>query len=78
MGIGNAPATPEQNPEFTQGGAPAGAFFSEGELPSVANPGGPPMTLGGYTPDPGRTPQVSTVQDPRGLGVTAPPSGVRR
>jgi hypothetical protein len=79
-GVGNpgGPSYPEQNPEFTQGGAPAGPFFSEGELPSIAVAGGNPANLGGYSPDPSRTPQVSIGQDPRSLGVTAPPSGVRR
>lgn len=78
-GVGNpGPSYPEQNPEYLQGAAPAGLVISESELPSVAVCGGPPATLGGYSPDPSRTPQVSNVQDPRGLGVTAPPSGLRR
>ena len=72
------PVVREGDPEFTQGGAPAGRFLSEGELPSVAVPGGMPMTLNGYSPDPSRAPQVSIEQDPRGLGVTAPPSGLRK
>jgi hypothetical protein len=79
-GVGNAgrgPAYPEQNPEQTQGGAPGGAFFSEGELPVIST-FAPPATLNGYSADPGRVPQVSNVQDPRGLGVTAPLSGARR
>jgi hypothetical protein len=58
--------------------APAGPNFTEGELPSVAVPGGTPFTTGGYSPDPSRTPQVSTDQDPRGLGVGLPPGGLRK
>jgi hypothetical protein len=69
---------PQENPDFTQGGAPAGKFFSEAELPSVAVVGGPPATFNGYTPDPSRTPQSSTVDDPSGFGVGTAPSGLRR
>lgn len=32
-------------------GAPAGLVPSQGELPSVAVPGGTPFTTGGYSPD---------------------------
>jgi hypothetical protein len=38
---------PEQNPEFTQGGAPGGRSLGD-DLPSVAVPGGMPMILTGY------------------------------
>ncbi len=58
-------------------GAPGGLVPSESELPSVACPGGTPMTLGGYSPDPSRTPQISSVDAPRDTG-SLPPSGIRR
>lgn len=41
---------PEQNPERIEGGAPAGPWFSESELPVVAVPGGNPANMGGYSP----------------------------
>lgn len=69
---------PEQKEDAIHDGAPAGLTFSDSELPVVAVPGGSPMRLGGYTPDPSPTPQASTGQDPRSLGVTAPPSGIRK
>jgi hypothetical protein len=65
------PPMVEQNPDFTQGGAPAGPWFTEGELPSVAVPGGQPMTTNGFSPDPSRTPQEDK-------NPTAPPTGIRR
>lgn len=67
-----------EDPDYIQGAAPGGLVPSEAELPVVSVPGGMPMTLGGYSPDPSRTPQVSTAEDPRSLGVTAPPVGLRK
>lgn len=72
------PKLPEQQEDFLQGGAPGGLTFSESELPVVAVLGGPPMQLGGYTPDPSRTPQISNEDDPRGITYLVPPSGLRR
>ncbi len=69
---------PEQQEDAVHDGAPMGLTFGDGELPSVAVPGGSPMTLGGYSPDPGQTPQVSNVEDPKGLGVGKAPDGIRR
>jgi hypothetical protein len=48
---------PEQQADAVHDAAPAGPFFTEAELPVVAVPGGAPATLGGYSPDPSRTPQ---------------------
>lgn len=77
-GVGNrGPEDQQQQIDSIHDGAPAGPFFSESELPSIAVPGGTPMTLGGYSPDPSRTPQISIADDPRGVGSVAP-SGVRR
>jgi len=42
---------PYQNPNATQGGAPAGRFFSEAELPIQSHSGaGMPMTTSGFRP----------------------------
>lgn len=68
----------EQDPNASAVAAPAGPFFTEGELPVVAVLGGPPATYNGYSPDPTRTPQVCIDDDPRSLGVGKPPSGLRR
>lgn len=75
---GNAPVHPEQQPWPAGTGAPAGPFFSESELPSVAVIGGPPARLGGYSPDPSPTPQVPTMDDPRGLQFHKAPQGIAR
>lgn len=66
---------PEQNPEATEGGAPAGPFFSEGELPVVAVPGGNPASLNGYRPsaDQDKLPPPGS-----GDGTTLPPTGIRK
>ena len=69
---------PMQVEDAIHDGAAAGLVFSEGELPSVSVPGGAPMRLGGYSPDPNRTPQTSIAEDPRSLGVTRPPEGIRK
>ena len=61
----------EQQPDAQHDGAPAGPWFTDAELPSVAVAGGSPATTGGYSPDPSRTPQVDT-------NPTAPPTGIRR
>ncbi len=65
------PPQTEQQPDATHDGAPAGPWFTDAELPSVAVLGGPPMTLNGYSPDPSPTPQID--KDP-----TMPPTGLRR
>jgi hypothetical protein len=39
----------EQDPEFTQDGAPGGRSLGD-DLPSVAVPGGQPFILTGYSP----------------------------
>ncbi len=66
---------PEQNPESTQGGAPAGEFFSEGELPSVAVPGGKPFTTNGYRPqaDQDKLPPPGST-----IGNGTAPTGIRK
>ena len=66
---------PEQNPESTQGGAPAGETFSDSELPSVAVPGGKPFTTGGYSPQSGQDqlPQPGTDD-----GCGKAPTGIRK
>lgn len=61
----------EQQIDAVHDGAPAGPWFTDAELPSVAVVGGSPATTGGYSPDPSRSPQ------PQG-NPTAPPAGLRR
>ncbi len=78
VGNGGVPAPPEQKEDATTNEAPAGAFFTDGELPSVAVIGGPPATTGGYSPDPNRTPQISTADDPMGLSYLKAPEGIRK
>ena len=62
------------NPEFTQGGAPAGPTFGA-DLPVTSVPGGSPASTNGYSP--------SSARDPLGRpgsndgGGTAP-TGTRR
>lgn len=73
-----APPTTEQQEDALHFGAPAGLFISDSELPVVGVLGGPPARLGGYSPDPGRTPQISQVDDPRGLLSHKAPSGLAR
>jgi hypothetical protein len=68
-----SPMVQEQQPDAVHDGAPAGPFFTDAELPSVAVLGGAPMTLGGYSPDPSRTPQGDSMDPP-----TLPPVGLRR
>lgn len=65
------PPMVEQNPNATHDGAPAGPWFTDAELPSVAVLGGQPMTTNGYSPDPSQTPQEDK-------NPTAPPTGLRR
>ncbi len=63
---------PPMQPAYPPGQvAPAGPWFTDAELPSVAVAGGAPATLGGYSPDPSQTPQM-TVLPP------ATPTGIRR
>jgi hypothetical protein len=69
---------PEQVEDAIHDGAPAGLTFGDSELPVVSVAGGPPARLGGYSPDPGRAPQVSNLDDPRGLQSHRAPSGVQR
>ena len=59
----------------TQGAAPAGMAFSEGELPVVAVHGGDPMSLNGYSASGGQAPLPPPGSD-EGCGL--PPSGRRR
>lgn len=62
--IGNdAPAMPEQNPEFSQGAAEGGLYFSDAELP-VVSVDAPPATYNGFRP--------SDTQEP----LPAPGSGL--
>lgn len=75
---GPAPVHPEQVEDALHDGAPGGLFFSQGELPVVSVLGGPPARLGGYSPDPGRTPQTATIEDPRGLQHYKAPEGLAR
>lgn len=63
---------PEQNPESTQGGAPAGRWPSDAELPVEAVSGGAPANYGGFRPSDFThplPPPGSTEGDPK------PPSG---
>jgi hypothetical protein len=69
---------PVQVEDYIHDAAPGGLTFSDAELPVVSVIGGSPMVLGGYSPDPGRTPQVSNEEDPRSLSWMVPPQGIRR
>lgn len=54
---GDTQQGPYQNPNVTQGGAPAGRFFTEAELPVQSHSGGGmPMTTGGFSPTPATAP----------------------
>lgn len=64
---------PEQKPDATHDGAPAGEWFGS-DLPQNAVPGGSPMTLGGYSPERGNPPLPADPMD----GYTKPPTGPRR
>lgn len=66
-----AESVQEQQADAKHDGAPAGPWFTDAELPSIAVPGGSPATTGGYSPDPSRTSQADG--EP-----TAPPTGIRR
>lgn len=74
---GGGPNLPEQKEDEGQT-ASGGAYFNESELPVVSCHGGPQATLGGYTPDPNRTPQVSTADDPMGHSYLKAPTGLQR
>jgi len=74
----DAPPHPEQVEDAIHDGAPAGLVFGDAELPVVSVAGGPPVRLGGYSPDPGPAPQVSILDDPRQTQFYQAPSGVRR
>lgn len=77
--VGNgAPPVPEQVEDAQHDGAPAGLYFSDGELPVVGCFGGFCATTGGYSPDPNPTPMPSTVEDPMGLSYLKAPEGLRR
>lgn len=69
---------PEQQADAIHDGAPAGLYFSDSELPVVAVLGGPPAQLGGYSPDPSQTPQISNVDDPLGTQSYKCPQGLAR
>lgn len=65
---------PEQTADAIHDGAPGGLSMGD-DLPSVAVPGGPPATYGGYTPDASQDQLPapgSTTGDP------VAPSGIRR
>ena len=66
--------TPEQNPEATEGGAPAGPWFGN-DLPSVSVVGGKPATLDGYTPsrEQDKLPRPGSDE-----GCGTAPTGIRR
>lgn len=67
---------PHQNPAVTQGGAPGGPFFTEGELPIESHSGaGMPMTTGGYSASPATAPLPAPGSD---TGFPRPPSGNQR
>lgn len=74
LGMQNPNMTPEQDPEYTSGGAPGGPNLGS-DLPSVSVIGGPPATTGGFSPSPAQDPLP-----PPGSteGSQTPPSGVRR
>lgn len=66
--------TPEQDPEFTQGGAPGGPDLGS-DLPSVAVPGGNPATTNGYSPD---ASQDQLPPPGSSVGNGTAPDGIRR
>lgn len=65
---------PGEDPEYRQGGAPAGEFFGA-DLPVTSVPGGNPATTGGYSPqaDRDKLPAPGSTE-----GDPLPPTGVRR
>lgn len=65
---------PGENPEYTQGGAPAGETFG-GDLPVTSVPGGNPATTNGYSPDPTQD-KLPAPGSTDGDGL--PPTGIRR
>jgi hypothetical protein len=73
-----APPVQEQQADAIHDVPPGGLWPSQSELPVVAVLGGPPATLGGYSPDPGQAPQVSNLEDPLGLSYLKCPEGLRR
>lgn len=64
---------PEQKPDATHDGAPAGEYFGA-DLPVQSVPGGAPMTTGGFTPSSANPPLPRDPMD----GYTKPPGGNRR
>lgn len=66
----------EMQPDALHDGAPGGRYFNESELP-VAGTFNTPMTLGGFSPSPTNSPQLSSEQAGMNIGV-APPTGLRR
>lgn len=65
---GDTSQGPHQNPNFTQGGAPAGRFFSEAEFPVTPISGaGMPMTTSGF-----RATDASAPLPPPGSSVGSP------
>jgi len=67
---------PEQQPDALHDGAAGGPFFSEAELPVVGT-FSKPMTLGGFSPSPNRTEQLSSSQQGMNVG-RLPPTGLGR
>lgn len=66
---------PEQKPDGApHNGASSGDCLCDGLGPSVAVPGGTPMSLGGFSATPERDPMP---RDPM-TGYTQPPTGSRR
>ena len=64
---------PFKEAQQTHDGAPAGPTFGA-DNPSVAVPGGMPMTTGGYSPQPGNPPLPRNPMD----GAGKAPTGNRR
>lgn len=78
LGVTNGgPTFPVQEADSGQV-APGGLYPTDSELPVVSVIGGPPATLGGYSPDPSQTPMVSTADDPMGLSYLKAPDGLRK
>jgi hypothetical protein len=74
VGGGGPDLGPEQEADAIHDGAPGGLTF-EGELPSVAVPGGQPFTTNGYTPD-GAQDSLPAPGSEEGNGTA--PSGIRK
>lgn len=66
------------NPEFTEGGAPAGRFFTPAELPvtPLGESAGMPATTGGFSPSADHAPLGAP--GPAGLDYPRPATGSTR